>query len=178
MTLYLVVLTFIDKSFIFFFLLPVLLLVGLLEFCCMSVVLSAGEALLAAVMFCLMVLKIFDFCLLYLARERVLVLSLDLRLVTGVLKMAYIGRWSEMEDLYVPAVTGVCVMVVMIMITSISVEVTGLLLHSYLVGVVMVVWRPASRRKSWNLRSILKRSRLISPTSETGVRGCLYWIWS
>ena len=58
--------------------------------------------------------------------------------------------------------TGVCVMVVMI--TSISVEVSGVFPHSYLVGVVMVVWSPASRRKSWSLWVILKRSRLRSPT--------------
>jgi len=53
----------------------------------LSVVLSAGRLLLAAVMFCLMVVRTCDFCLLYLARERVLVLFLGLRLV-GVWKMA------------------------------------------------------------------------------------------
>lgn len=52
----------------------------------LSVVLSAVE-LLAVVIFCLMVLSIFGFCLSYLARERVLVLFLGLRLV-GVWKMA------------------------------------------------------------------------------------------
>lgn len=73
--------------------------------------------------------------------------------------------------------TGVFVMVVNTM--SISVDVGRLLFVSpYLVGVVIVVCRPASRRKSWSLFVISKRLKLVSPTTVIGAVGCVCCICS
>ena len=73
----------------------------------------------------------------------------------------------------VPAITGVWVSVVSV--TSMMVAVF-LWYESYLVGVVIVVCRLVSVRKSRNLRVSFSRLMLMSPCIVIDVCGCLVWI--
>ena len=64
----------------------------------------------------------------------------------GLWNIVYIGKWSESGGDIVPAVVSLCVIVVSTMSSIVAVLWVG----SYLVGVVIVVWRLFSMRKLWN----------------------------
>ena len=86
----------------------------------------------------------------------------------------YIGRWSDDGEEIVPAVVSMCVNVVNI----VSIRVAVLWVGSYLVGVVIVVWRSCSIKKLWNWCSgvRLRRLMLMSPTMVISVVDDLVWI--
>ena len=112
-------------------------------------------------------------CVLYLLMESGLVF-LCCWAVILVLKMVYVARWSVMGGEMVPAVVVVCVKVVSV--TSMRVEV--LWWESYLVGVVIVVCRLFSTRKSWKLGVSFRRFMLMSLCKVIDVPGFFVLILS
>ena len=106
-------------------------------------------------------------CLVYLLMDRVLVVFFC-RVGSLVLKTVYVARWSVMGGEIVPVVVVVWVSVVSTTSRRVAVACVSL----YLVGVVIVVCRLFSRRKSWNLVVSCRRLMLMSPCMVIDVLGC------
>ena len=82
------------------------------------------------------------------------------------------GRWSVIGGDMVPAVMAVLVRVV----SMTSIRVVVLWRWSYLVGVVITVWRLFSVRKLMRVWVGVNRSRLRSPCIVVEVDGYFSWI--